>query len=137
MVDPREESRRWLEQAQRDLDDASFCARGERHNLACFLCQQSAEKALKAYLYARGNPVVWGHSVEELCRQASQTEAEFESLRRKVGKLDRFYILTRYPNGLPGGLPSDSFDAGDSRQAMDLTREAIDFVAQRIGPPAT
>jgi HEPN domain-containing protein len=57
------EAQRWLEQARRDLDDAEFAASGSRWNLACFLAQQSAEKALKAYLYWQGAEAVWGHSV--------------------------------------------------------------------------
>ena len=48
------EAERWLAQARRDLDDARYAAAGERWNLACFLAQQAAEKALKAYLYACG-----------------------------------------------------------------------------------
>jgi len=54
------EAARWLEQARRDLDDAEFAASGSRWNLACFLAQQAAEKALKAYLYACGAEAVWG-----------------------------------------------------------------------------
>ncbi|MCZ6794455.1 MAG: HEPN domain-containing protein [Planctomycetota bacterium] len=132
MVDFQGESRRWLEQARRDLDDARFCAGGNRYNLACFLCQQAAEKALKAYLYAQGNPVVWGHSVDELCRQSATTDPDFDDLRTRVRKLDRFYIPTRYPNGLPGGLPADSFDETDATQALDLTQETIEFVEAHL-----
>jgi HEPN domain-containing protein len=132
MHDPKKEASRWLEQSRRDLDDARYNASGNRHNVACFLSQQAAEKALKAYLYAGGKTLVWGHSVDELCRQAATAAPEFDSLRRRVGKLDRFYIPTRYPNGLPGGLPSESFDDRDSQQALDLAREAIEFVAARV-----
>ena len=44
---PREEGLRWLSQARRDMDDARYARDGQRFNLACFLCQQSAEKAVK------------------------------------------------------------------------------------------
>ncbi len=44
------EAKRWFLQVQRDLDDAKFNLSGERFNVACFLAQQSAEKAMKAYL---------------------------------------------------------------------------------------
>lgn len=54
------EAERWLAQARRDLDDARYVAAGGRWNLACFLAQQAAEKALKAYLFARGAEAVWG-----------------------------------------------------------------------------
>jgi HEPN domain-containing protein len=133
MADPRVEARRWLEQSRRDLDDARYCAGGGRHNLACFLAQQAAEKAVKAYLYGQGNAVVWGHSVEDLCRQAAGVDPEFDVLRRRVGRLDRFYIPTRYPNGLPGGIPAESFDASDSVRALELALEATEFAARKLG----
>ncbi|PPA78997.1 MAG: HEPN domain protein [ANME-2 cluster archaeon HR1] len=47
--EPKSEARRWLLQAKHDLDDANFSLEGERFNLACFLSQQAAEKALKGH----------------------------------------------------------------------------------------
>lgn len=49
MRDP-DSARRWLEQAQDDLHWADHLAGEGAYNIACFLCQQSAEKALKALL---------------------------------------------------------------------------------------
>ncbi len=60
------EAERWLAQAKRDLDDARFAASGTRWNLASFLAQEAAEKALKAFLYNRGAEAVWGHSLDEI-----------------------------------------------------------------------
>lgn len=51
--DPENEAKRWLLQAKYDLDDANFSSEGKRFNIACFLSQQVAEKALKAYLIAK------------------------------------------------------------------------------------
>ncbi len=48
------EGKRWLDQALRDMDDAAYARDGKRYNLCCFLAQQAAEKALKAFLYAQG-----------------------------------------------------------------------------------
>jgi HEPN domain-containing protein len=103
------EAERWLEQARRDLGDARYAAAGSRWNLACFLAQQAAEKALKAYLFSRGAEAVWGHSVAELCQDAAAHDAEFEAIRAEAAALDQYYIPTRYPNGLPGGIPADAY----------------------------
>lgn len=51
--DPKAEGLRWLRQAQHDLSDAEYSLAGRRYSLACFLSQQAAEKALKAYLSTR------------------------------------------------------------------------------------
>ena len=68
---PAEEGRRWLEQAQEDLRWAEDLAQRGGFHIACFLAQQVGEKALKAFLYAMGEELVLGHSVERLCGEAA------------------------------------------------------------------
>ncbi len=130
-LDAEKEYRRWLKQAELDLDDARFNAEGGRYSLACFLSQQAAEKALKAYLYLKGNQLVWGHSVAELADDASATDTSFAALKEKGSFLDRFYIPTRYPNGLPGGIPSESFNERDAEEAMQAAKAIIAAVAAK------
>ena len=48
------EAQRWLTQALHDRDAARLNRTHDFHEHACFLAQQSAEKALKSFLYARG-----------------------------------------------------------------------------------
>jgi HEPN domain-containing protein len=122
------EAARWLEQARRDLDDARYAAAGARWNLACFLSQQAAEKALKAYLFAQGAEAVWGHSVAELCHDAGVHDTQFAELGREAAALDQYYIPTRYPNGLPGGIPADAYTRVDSDRALGLSARVIDQV---------
>ncbi len=130
-LDPRREFERWLEQAYSDLDDAEFNTEGKRYHLACFLAQQAAEKALKAYLFLQGCQVVWGHSVAELVDDAGRYDPTFRRLRDKGAFLDRFYIPTRYPNGLPGGIPRDAFTPKDAHEALSTAREIADFVSEK------
>jgi len=40
---------------------------------------------------------------------AVNIDADFKRVA-SAKKLDRYYIPTRYPNGLPGGVPSRYFD---------------------------
>ena len=125
MRNPRAEGTRWLKQAGVDLDAARALA--ERfHALACFHAQQSAEKALKAILFASGERPVLGHSLGELGERVQQVSAAFEAIRAQVAKLDRYYIPTRYPNGLPeGGDPSTAFDVEDARGAIATAERAL------------
>ena len=127
------EGRRWLRQAEEDLDAARGSAEVlGKHYLACFLAQQAAEKALKALFYARGAVSVRGHSVAELCTAAEPFDPAIAALRPRLAKLDRYYIPTRYPNGLSGGHPFEAFDAGDSADAVGLAGEAIAAVRSRM-----
>ena len=126
------EGMRWLAQAERDLDDARFALSGQRFNLACFLCQQSAEKALKGYLFIKGAEEVWGHSVAELSDDAKYFDKGFAQLKPRVALLDKYYIPTRYPNALPGGIPADAFDEEDARRAISLAEETLRFIKDKI-----
>jgi HEPN domain-containing protein len=132
-LEPIVEGRRWFLQGEQDLNDAEFNLSGKRYNVACFLAQQSAEKALKAYLFSKGAEEVWGHSVAELCKDAQTFDLEFRQLETVAGPLDKYYIPTRYPNALPGGIPSKAFDESDAKSAIRLAREVIDFVKLRGG----
>jgi HEPN domain-containing protein len=103
---PDEEGRRWLEQAVEDLRWARDLGERGGHHLACFLAQQVAEKALKAFLYAQGEEIVLGHSVERLCAEAAERDAGFAETRERWATLDGYNEPTRYPNSLPGSIPA-------------------------------
>jgi len=87
---------------------------------------------LKAYLYACGAEAVWGHSVAELCRDASVNDPAFAALGAEAAALDQYYIPTRYPNGLPGGIPADAYTRSDGERALGLCRAVIDLVGERV-----
>lgn len=129
---PESEASRWFRQSELDLEDARFASSGRRYHLSCFLAQQSAEKALKAYLYSKGAETVWGHSVAELCRDAVDFDSGFKDLLGDAAPLDKYYIPTRYPNGLPGGIPSQAFSIGDADMAIAMCARVLDFVRQRL-----
>ncbi len=128
--DPRLEGRRWLDQAKRDMDDARLVLDAGSFHLACFLCQQAAEKAVKAFLILQGEELVWGHSVGVLCDRAADYNRTFRELRPDGAALDRHYIPTRYPNGLPGGLPADAFSVDDAERAITQASSIIDAVQE-------
>jgi HEPN domain-containing protein len=70
--------------------------------------------------------------VADLARQCAEYDARFEALIGVGGGLDRHYIPTRYPNGLPGGIPAEAFDADDAekalRQAQLIIQQVVDFL---------
>ena len=126
------EFKRWFAQAQRDADDANILKNNARYNVACFLYQQAAEKAVKAYLYLQGIEEVWGHSVAELCKKAKKHGKGFDAFVKEGYLLDKFYIPTRYPNGLPGGIPSEAFQEKDAAEASRACSGIIKFVRKKI-----
>jgi len=127
------EGQRWLAQAAHDLDDARFLSTNGRHHLACYLAQQTAEKALKAVLYAAGEATVLGHSVADLAKRAAVTDAALAALVPRASTLDKFYVPTRYPNGLPGGIPAEAFDADDAARAIADADDILSASREAIG----
>jgi HEPN domain-containing protein len=57
------EARRWLAQAEEDLKTAYDLQKDRRFNWVCFICQQAAEKAVKAIYYLQDEGVEWTHSL--------------------------------------------------------------------------
>ncbi len=132
MKDPKGEAARWFKQAEYDLRAAEHNADGEFYSIACFNAQQAAEKSLKAFLFAQGERVVLGHSVSELCHRCGEYEESFADLTGLVSKLDRFYIPTRYPNALPGGVPAEVYDEEDATGAITLASKVLAMVRKGL-----
>ena len=105
---------------------------GKSYHLACFVSQQVAEKALKAFLYAQGEELVIGRSVEALSRWAAEFDADFGVLREAVAPLDGYYIPTRYPNGLPDSIPARVYTRGAAEETMRMADRALQTVQQKL-----
>ena len=129
----RSEADRWFQEAQYDLETARYLAEGRRFNTACFVAQQAAEKAVKAFLYAQGVEEPWGHSVATLLGEAATFDQSLGSIAELGAVLDKFYIPTRYPNSLPGSIPSRAYVAADADQAIGAAEQVLAAVRQRIG----
>ena len=130
----KDESLRWLTQAQDEFQDADELRKRRRFYLALFHFQQSTEKALKAYLYltVKSVEVLYTHSVDDLLNMVIEIDPDFKGVAA-AKKLDRYYIPTRYPNGLPGGVPSRYFDdPGEAEEAMRLAKDVVDLVGNKI-----
>lgn len=126
------EGERWLRQASRDLEDAQLVHQAQRHNLTCFLAQQAGEKALMGYLYFKGAEDVWGHSLADLCEDAKIFDQTFELLKSVATLLDKYYVTTRYPHVLPGGIPAEAFSDAEAKRAISIAQDVITFVQQKI-----
>jgi HEPN domain-containing protein len=63
---------------------------------------------------------------------AVEVDPEFEKIA-SAKKLDQYYIPTRYPNGLPGGVPPRYYDdPEEAMQAKDLAEGVIKLVTMKM-----
>jgi HEPN domain-containing protein len=112
---------RWLAQARADLRAAESSLSADSHEWACFQAQQAAEKALKAlWLWHSCDP--WGHSVLKLIDEfplEAIRQVALAGLRPAAKALDKLYVPTRYPNGLPELAPFEVYTAEEARTAIE------------------
>ena len=72
---------------------------------SAFFAQQSAEKALKGFLYSKGFRALITRSVLDLVEEALRSEENFRKFIDFGRELDKHYIGSRYPNFYPSGAP--------------------------------
>ena len=85
---------------------------------------------MKAIAYARGEREVMGHSLQELLDRLQ--DVDDAALREAAGLLDQYYIPTRYPNGLPGGVPFEAFSRTQAEGAVEAAASFVALAARRL-----
>jgi HEPN domain-containing protein len=131
---PANRSRDWWTQARHDLHAARENARLGIHDWACFMAQQAAEKAFKALIQHAGGDA-WGHSVRELAALLPDEITVPGELHEGLVLLDRYYIPTRYPNGIASGTPAETYGAKDAETAVGLSEQVLRFVEGHLPRP--
>lgn len=129
----KEESLRWLRQAEHNLEVARHNLKGGFYSDACFMAEQTAQVALKAFILANKRRHVWEHSVQELTRISSQYDADFNDLIGAGKILDRYYIPTRYPDALASpAIPCETYAEKDAVEAVSLAEQIITLARTKI-----
>ena len=129
MKRPHETYRRWMGQAQHQLRVVESLMENAFWSDACFMAEQTAQMALKAFLFGRGRRMVPIHSVRDLASQCSEVDERFCEAMEWGRVLDRYYITTRYPDALaPPAVPFDSFTEADAVQAHGYARDIVQLV---------
>jgi HEPN domain-containing protein len=132
----REDSKRWLRQAEADIKAAQGSLKNQNYEWACFQSQQAGEKVLKAFWYYYSfDP--WGHSVVKLIQEFPRTEIKksLSKLLNKAKELDKLYIPTRYPNGLPDLTPSEVYTEEEASKAIESSKIILDQIKKILKNP--
>ena len=96
-----EEVAEWLEKATQDIGNAAFLYehRWPRPlELICFLCQQCAEKALKAYLIHCGIEPSRTHDIIQLSEACAAVDESFQGFVEAGKQLTPYAVHIRYPS---------------------------------------
>jgi amidophosphoribosyltransferase len=115
-----------MRQAKRDLEMAHKARESGFYEWACFIAQQAAEKAVKA-VYQRLGGSAMGHGIGSFLRGLEDRVPVRADIMKAAKKLDSYYILFRYPNGMDQGAPTDFFDQEDADVAVSSAGEILRF----------
>ena len=120
-------ARAWLGCVDRDLDSARKLAHAEgAPEVICFLCQQAAEKALKAYLaWLSEEPIPFFHDLVRL-GELLESRGGAAPPREALLRLTPYSVAPRYPSFRPI-LPHEA------PQALAAATEVVDFVYVATG----
>ena len=129
----------WLDFASEDLAVAQLAFKEKHFSHTCFLSQQAIEKALKAFLIAKVNQYPRIHNLTDLLTQCTAVEATFTQFIPECATVDQYYIPTRYPTGIPGGLASTPPTTHHATTAVDAATRILQFVSLSLmpSPPTT
>lgn len=120
----------WLAKASSNLNAAKKLIKDddETLDLAAYSSQQSAEKALKAYLIFKQQPILKTHDLEKLLASCIGYDSTFNCLRDAAEILSPYATYTRYPD--------DRFyiDRQEAIQAIKLAEKVLKFVQTKISP---
>jgi HEPN domain-containing protein len=126
------EAQIWFRQAQSNYRFLSVAKKSESYDLVCFLSQQVAEEALRAYLVCHGKDETSTHAVMELCEIASQYDEGFLQLKNEIEALNYFNIVVKHSNPVESAIPGTFFSQADAEKAIVTAKEVLDFVRDRL-----
>ncbi len=123
-----EEVQQWLNKSQRDLKVAWVLLNHEESLLdaVVYHCQQSAEKALKAYLTYQNVAFRKTHDLDVLVDLCALSEPSFQDLKDSADSLTPYATEFRYP--------SDTIepDISEAEEALTMTDSILNFVIKLL-----
>jgi HEPN domain-containing protein len=118
----------WVRYAEEDYDCAVAVAKADNPyspRKACFDCQQSAEKILKAYMIAKESTRAKEHDLRVLLRQCKRYASDFSELDIACSALNMYIAVSRYPSGT-------KLTVSDMNQAIDHARKILEFTKSKL-----
>ncbi len=124
----RREVENWWHQAQIDLGSAETSLENGLFYVCAFLCEQAAQKALKAlYMSQQRALAPRTHNLVDIGKLLSADQSLMVDLRR----LSPHFILTRYPDAA-GGVPADLYDEVRGSESVASAKRVIEWVRNRL-----
>ena len=118
----------WIRFSENDLESAIVLSKLHKPKIeiACYLCHQSAEKALKSFLIFNKIEYKLIHNLSILCSDCQEIDASFTSLNKHCFTLNRFLNVAKYPSPI-------QVTEVEMNQGIKLAGEVLNFIKNRLG----
>jgi len=126
-----QEHDKWLIIAKEDLRSAKILLKHESFSTVVYLCQQAAEKSLKAYLVFKKYPINKTHDLIKLLELCMKSDQEFQEKFDAADYINPFSSKFRYPTEYE--IP----DFDDAELAVKHAKKIMTFVIKKIEEPVT
>lgn len=121
-------SQNWLEMAEEDLIWSKASYKEGIWRGVCFTAQQSAEKALKAFLLSKNASLPKIHDLVALNEECQKLNSEFQSLAEACNSLSPYYLSSRYPDI----AEFENYSEELAKDALEQAEKVFDFVKSNI-----
>jgi HEPN domain-containing protein len=121
-----DEIRAWSRKADDDLVGARSVLPVERFAVVLFLCQQAAEKALKAFLTFHQQPFEKTHELSTFGKQCLAIDASLAEVASKAAELEKYAVKYRYP-----GAPYEP-DAVEANSGIENAEFVLREIERRL-----
>lgn len=95
----------------------------------CYHCHQVAEKSLKGYLVYKKTPFAKIHDLITLLSLCLSKDETLEALRDELKILNKYYIETKYPPGIPIDYPKE-----EAKEAIKKAKVIFQAIKDKIEP---
>lgn len=129
-----EEGNLWLDQADGELRAARVMAQTGYWWQVCRLSHLTAELSLKAVAYYRGDQRSWGHLLDLLLDNVTETFPKLKTLSPDALLLNGYHVPTLYPDASPNGPPLEKYGKEEATEALEAA-ERVFAAAREIIPP--
>ncbi|MDA8145199.1 MAG: HEPN domain-containing protein [Thermaerobacter sp.] len=114
----------WLAIANDDFELAEECI-GKKPRIACYLSQQTAEKAIKALYVANNLTFEFIHAIGTLLDGLKGTYPELSEVRSHASTLTAYEATTRYIDFETGANPLKEYTREDAETAVKMAENIL------------
>jgi HEPN domain-containing protein len=128
----RDDPKRWIGEAEKDIDDAELLLRHEGYYPLCRLAYLASVKAMRGLLLGMGQPFQEEADLAALSQQVSLVEPTLGALTTSLGPLQRFAPPARTADPEATPSPSLLYSREAAKQTIALARRAVAQVKRSL-----